>query len=46
MASIELVLAISAGFVGILTLFVLFSTGSVLAVLALWLVVGLIVLVL
>ena len=31
---------------GILTLFVLFSTGSVLAVLALWLVVGLIVLVL
>ena len=46
MASIELVLAISAGFVGILTLFVLFSTGSVLAVLALWLVVGLIILVL
>jgi len=46
MASIELVLAISAGFVGILTLFVLFSTGSVIAVLALWLVVGLIVLVL
>ena len=31
---------------GILTLFVLFSTGSVLAVLALWLVVGLIILVL
>ena len=31
---------------GILTLFVLFSTGSVIAVLALWLVVGLIVLVL
>ena len=46
MASIEAVLAISAGFVGILTLFVLFSTGSVVAVLALWLVVALIIIVL
>ena len=46
MASIEAVLAISTGFVGILTLFVLFSTGSVIAVLALWLVVALIILVL
>jgi len=46
MASIEAVLAISAGFVGILTLFVLFSTGSIIAVLALWLVVALIVIVL
>ena len=46
MASIEAVLAISAGFVGILTLFVLFSTGSIIAVLALWLVVALIVVVL
>jgi hypothetical protein len=46
MASIEAILAISAGFVGVLTLFVLFSTGSVLAVLALWLVVALIVVVL
>ena len=46
MASIEIVLAISAGFSGILTLFVLFYTGSAIAVLALWLVIALIVLVL
>jgi hypothetical protein len=46
MASIEVVLAISAGFAGILTLFVLFYTGSAIAVLALWLVIALIVLVL
>jgi hypothetical protein len=46
MASIEVVLAISAGFSGILTLFVLFFTGSAIAVLALWLVIALIVLVL
>ena len=46
MASIEVVLAISAGFSGILTLFVLFYTGSAIAVLALWLVIALIVLVL
>jgi hypothetical protein len=46
MASIEVVLAISAGFSGILTLFVLFYTGSAIAVLALWLVISLIVLVL
>jgi len=45
MASIEVVLAISAGFSGILTLFVLFYTGSAIAVLALWLVIALIVLV-
>ena len=46
MPSIEVVLAIAAGFVGILTLFVLFSTGSALAVLVLWLAVAMIVLVL
>ena len=46
MATIEVVLAIAAGFVGILTLFVLFSTGSIIAVLAVWLVTALIVLVL
>jgi hypothetical protein len=46
MVSIEVVLAISAGFSGILTLFVLFYTGSAIAVLALWLVIALIVLVL
>ena len=46
MASIEVVLAISAGFSGILTLFVLFYTGSAIDVLALWLVIALIVLVL
>jgi hypothetical protein len=46
MVSIEIVLAISAGFSGILTLFVLFYTGSAIAVLALWLVIALIVLVL
>jgi len=46
MASIEAILAITAGLVGILTLFVLFSTGSIIAVLALWLVVALIILVL
>ena len=46
MPSIEVVLAIAAGFVGILTLFVLFSTGSALAVLVLWMAVAMIVLVL
>ena len=46
MPSIEVVLAIAAGFVGILTLFVLFSTGSALAVLVLWVAVAMIVLVL
>jgi len=46
MPSIEVVLAIAAGFVGILTLFVLFSTGSALAVLVLWMVVAMIALVL
>ena len=46
MPSIEVVLAIAAGFVGILTLFVLFSTGSVLAVLILWVAVAMITLVL
>jgi hypothetical protein len=46
MPSIEVVLAIAAGFVGVLTLFVLFSTGSVLAVLVLWITVAMIVLVL
>ena len=46
MPSIEVVLAIAAGFVGVLTLFVLFSTGSVLAVLVLWISVALITLVL
>jgi hypothetical protein len=46
MATIEVVLAIAAGFVGILTLFVLFSTGSVIAVLAVWLVIVLILIVL
>jgi hypothetical protein len=46
MASIEVIFAITAGVVGVLTLIVLFSTGSVIAVLALWLVVILILLVL
>jgi hypothetical protein len=46
MQSVEATLLISAGFVGILTIFVLFSTGSVIAVFALWLVTALIVLVL
>ena len=46
MQSVEATLLISAGFVGILTLFVLFTTGSVIAVFALWLVTALIVLVL
>jgi hypothetical protein len=46
MQSAEATLLISAGFVGILTLFVLFTTGSLIAVLALWLVTAMIVLVL
>ena len=46
MQSVEATLLISAGFVGILTLFVLFSTGSVIAVFALWIVTAMIVLVL
>jgi hypothetical protein len=46
MQSVEATLLIALGFVGILTLFVLFSTGSVIAVFALWLVCGMIVLVL
>jgi len=46
MQSVEATLLISAGFVGILTLFVLFTTGSVIAVFALWLVTSMIVLVL
>ena len=46
MPSIEVVLAIAAGFVGVLTLFVLFSTGSVLAVLVLWISIAMISLVL
>jgi len=46
MQSIEATLLISAGFVGILTLFVLFTTGSVIAVFALWIVTSMIVLVL
>ena len=46
MQSIEATLLISAGFVGILTLFVLFTTGSLVAVLALWIVTSMIVLVL
>jgi len=46
MPSIEVVLAIAAGFVGVLTLFVLFSTGSVLAVLVLWISIAMITLVL
>ena len=46
MQSVEATLLISAGFIGILTLFVLFSTGSVIAVFALWLVTAMIVLVL
>lgn len=46
MASLEVIFAITAGVVGVLTLIVLFSTGSVVAVLALWLVVILILLVL
>jgi hypothetical protein len=39
----EAIVGISAGFVAILTLAVLFSTGSVLAVLTLWLVVAMII---
>jgi hypothetical protein len=39
-------LAIATGFMGVLTLFVLFSTGSVIAVFCLWMVCGLIILVL
>jgi hypothetical protein len=46
MQSVEATLLISAGFVGILTLFVLFSTGSLIAVFALWVVTAMIVLVL
>jgi hypothetical protein len=46
MQSVEATLLVSAAFVGILTLFVLFFTGSLIAVLALWLVTALIVLVL
>jgi hypothetical protein len=46
MQSVEATLLVSAAFVGILTLFVLFFTGSIVAVLALWLVTALIVLVL
>ena len=46
MASLELKLAIAAGFMGILTLFVLFSTGSVVAVACMWIVFGIILVVL
>lgn len=46
MQSVEATLLIALGFVGILTMFVLFSTGSVIAVFALWLVSAMIVLVL
>jgi len=46
MASLELKLAIAAGFMGILTLFVLFSTGSVVAVACLWIVFGILLVVL
>jgi Extracellular link domain len=46
MASLEVKLAIAAGFMGILTLFVLFSTGSVVAVACLWIVFGIILVVL
>ena len=46
MASLEVTLAIAGGFMGILTLFVLFSTGSVVAVACLWIVFGIIVVVL
>jgi hypothetical protein len=44
--SVESILGISTAFVGILSLFVLFSTGSFLAVAAVWLIVTLIVTVL
>jgi hypothetical protein len=46
MPSLEVSLAIAAGFMGVLTLFVLFSTGSVIAVMCLWIVFGVILLVL
>jgi len=46
MASLEVTLAIAAGFMGILTLFVLFSTGSVVAVACLWIVFGILLVVL
>jgi len=46
MASLEVTLAIAAGFMGILTLFVLFSTGSLVAVACLWIVFGIILVVL
>ena len=46
MQSVEATLLISAAFVGILTLFVVFFTGSLVAVFALWIVTALIVLVL
>lgn len=44
--SLESILIISGSFVGILSLIVLFSTGSILAVMVLWLIVALILLVL
>lgn len=44
--SLESILVISGSFVGILTLVVLFSTGSIIAVLVLWLIVALILTVL
>jgi hypothetical protein len=46
MPSLEVSLAIAAGFMGVLTLFVLFSTGSVIAVMCLWIVFGVILVVL
>jgi hypothetical protein len=46
MASLELTLGIAAGFMGVLTLFVLFSTGSLVAVAFLWIVFGVILIVL
>lgn len=46
MASLEVTLAIAGGFMGILTLFVLFSTGSVVAVACLWIVFGILLVVL
>ena len=46
MVSLEVTLAIAAGFMGILTLFVLFSTGSVVAVACLWIVFGILLVVL
>jgi hypothetical protein len=44
--SVESILGIAIAFVGILSLFVLFSTGSILAVLGLWMIVALILTVL